>query len=214
VWMRTAQILLPHRLLSSLLRSLPNFERVKDCSFSFSFLLSFPSLSCSKALLNKRVCRSLKYYFSLIPFVYFHIDVFLLLGLIIVTRLWILIPSHSDHEYDCRSSFHQRAFTGQTLHWFDPPRWTTLGEKWLWQIHWFEHLGRGCHKVRTDHEVFEISVTQLCNPKRCRLRKLDCIARYNKHDRGNDLDWIIVDVIMYTAAENVVLAFFHCDQGM
>ncbi|SAM09093.1 hypothetical protein [Absidia glauca] len=46
-----------------------------------------------------------------------------------------------------------------------------------------------------------------------RLRKLDCIARYNKHDRGNDLDWIIVDVIMYTAAENVVLAFFHCDQG-
>ncbi|ORZ06661.1 hypothetical protein BCR42DRAFT_456335 [Absidia repens] len=48
---------------------------------------------------------------------------------------------------------------------------------------------------------------------RCRLRKLDCIAHYNKQDRGNELDWIVVDVIMYTAAENIILAFFHCDQG-
>ncbi|CAO3598748.1 unnamed protein product [Absidia cylindrospora] len=48
---------------------------------------------------------------------------------------------------------------------------------------------------------------------RCRLRKLDCIANYNNQDRGNDLDWIVVDVIMYTAAENIVLAFFHCNQG-
>ncbi|KAI8332505.1 hypothetical protein BC941DRAFT_516963 [Chlamydoabsidia padenii] len=48
---------------------------------------------------------------------------------------------------------------------------------------------------------------------RCRLRKLDCIAKYDLSEQTSDLDWIIVDVIMYTASENIILAFFHCDQG-
>ncbi|ORX56162.1 hypothetical protein DM01DRAFT_1303547 [Hesseltinella vesiculosa] len=48
---------------------------------------------------------------------------------------------------------------------------------------------------------------------RCRLRKLDCLSNYEVHDYGTDLDWITVDVVTYSATENLLLAFFHCDQG-
>ncbi|KAI8338463.1 hypothetical protein BC941DRAFT_512598 [Chlamydoabsidia padenii] len=67
--------------------------------------------------------------------------------------------------------------------------------------------------AKSDFDKFTDLNTLAGAVTRCRLRKLDCIASYNIHDRGNELDWIVVDVIMYTAAENIVLAFFHCDQG-
>ncbi|KAI8099125.1 uncharacterized protein BX664DRAFT_354599 [Halteromyces radiatus] len=83
-----------------------------------------------------------------------------------------------------------------------------LGKPFINFIHPDERsLAKNDFNKFTDLDTLAGAVT------RCRLRKLDCIARYHHQDRGTDLDWIVVDVIMYTAAENIILAFFHCDQG-